>query len=519
MRLQLLLGLPSLALLACLLTPSLAYEEISESSYYISAIDTANKERLRPLLHDIVTTSDFFRYYRLDLFGRPCLFWSDEGMCGNRACAVDTIDDESHLPEIWRSEYLGRLSSGSTIEFDDDFDDGFGDDVEESCVKDTDAGGMSMLGLPKDYCVPEDESADGPGVYVSLLDNPERYTGYMGPHANMIWNAIYTENCFPDATSPSISVTGGPLATPPSSCVEKRVFYKLVSGMHASVSTHLCNEYLDTETGEWGPNLEMFMARVGNYPDRIANIYFNYGLVAKAVAKLRHYLEDFTFCTNAQGYDAETRRKMLRIAVEADRSLPVVFDAKKLFLGNPQLKEEFRTKFVNVSRIMDCTGCDKCRLWGKLQVTGYATALKILFDLPEDGTGSEVQLRRMEMVALINTFDRLSKSVDAIDMFNNMLSGSPESEPEISEQANEKKDSENTSQISAWDEEWSAAWEGIKFIMKSYYYFPRNMWRIFLYHANKVWIRFVGREEYVAAQQQQKYDRFLHLQPTPRDEL
>uniref|UniRef100_A0A915ELE8 Uncharacterized protein n=1 Tax=Ditylenchus dipsaci TaxID=166011 RepID=A0A915ELE8_9BILA len=32
---------------------------------------------------------------------------------------------------------------------------------------------------------------------------------------------------------------------------------------------------------------------------------------------------------------------------------------------------------------MDCVGCDKCRLWGKLQIHGMGTALKILFsDLP-----------------------------------------------------------------------------------------------------------------------------------------
>lgn len=32
---------------------------------------------------------------------------------------------------------------------------------------------------------------------------------------------------------------------------------------------------------------------------------------------------------------------------------------------------------------MDCIGCDKCRLWGKVQTTGLATALKVLFELDE----------------------------------------------------------------------------------------------------------------------------------------
>lgn len=48
-----------------------------------------------------------------------------------------------------------------------------------------------------------------------------------------------------------------------------------------------------------------------------------------------------------------------------------------------ELREEFRMHFHNISRIMDCVGCDKCRLWGKLQTHGMGTALKILFsDLP-----------------------------------------------------------------------------------------------------------------------------------------
>lgn len=33
---------------------------------------------------------------------------------------------------------------------------------------------------------------------------------------------------------------------------------------------------------------------------------------------------------------------------------------------------------------MDCVGCDKCRLWGKIQTSGVGTALKILFELDEN---------------------------------------------------------------------------------------------------------------------------------------
>ena len=39
------------------------------------------------------------------------------------------------------------------------------------------------------------------------------------------------------------------------------------------------------------------------------------------------------------------------------------------FTSKSQLKAEFRDHFYNITRIMDCTACDKCKLWGKLQVS------------------------------------------------------------------------------------------------------------------------------------------------------
>ena len=47
------------------------------------------------------------------------------------------------------------------------------------------------------------------------------------------------------------------------------------------------------------------------------------------------------------------------------------------------------------SLLMDCVGCEKCRLWGKLQILGLGTALKILFAVEEDGRGPE-QVRKAE---------------------------------------------------------------------------------------------------------------------------
>ena len=78
------------------------------------------------------------------------------------------------------------------------------------------------------------------------------------------------------------------------------------------------------------------------------------------------------------------------------------------------LKDEFKTHFRNVTRIMDCVGCDKCRLWGKVQTSGIGTALKILFEFEDTALeyvfGSETLnlLTSYTMLVLLSTRDYYS---------------------------------------------------------------------------------------------------------------
>lgn len=54
------------------------------------------------------------------------------------------------------------------------------------------------------------------------------------------------------------------------------------------------------------------------------------------------------------------------------RSRGSLFNERQLFaeqtIESASLKQQFRNHFHNISRIMDCIDCEKCRLWGKLQV-------------------------------------------------------------------------------------------------------------------------------------------------------
>ncbi|KAI1259936.1 endoplasmic oxidoreductin [Xylariaceae sp. FL1019] len=438
---------------------------VSDACVSYQTLETLNS-RVKPVVDDLTRETDFFSYYRLNLFNKVCPFWSDEnGMCGNIACAVNTIDNEEDIPPIWRASELGKLEGPSAEHPAKKIQKEapkrplqglLGENVGESCVVEYDDEGDE-----RDYCIPEDESTSSKGDYVSLVHNPERFTGFAGEGAKMVWDAVYRENCFQKSSFPQSASLGlqssaqGPAARDfrnvihsaerasmleqhhqdpnvifaqtglenEDECLEKRVFYRVVSGMHASISTHLCWDFLNQTTGEWQPNVKCYTERLHTHPERISNLYFNYAMVTRAVAKLGRYLQDYTFCTGDPDQDSATKAKVLAVT-QASSSVPQIFDESLMFKNGegPSLKEDFRNRFRNVSRIMDCVGCDKCRLWGKVQVSGYGTALKVLFETDND-SGAVPELKRTELVALFNTYARLSSSMEALHQFRNMVEG------------------------------------------------------------------------------------------------
>ncbi|KAL1631328.1 endoplasmic oxidoreductin-1 [Diplodia seriata] len=448
---------------------------VSDACATYADLEEINEE-VAPYLDKITRETDFFSYWRLNLYNKKCPFWSDEnGMCGNVACAVNTLENEADIPLVWRAEELGKLEGPKAEHPGRDegpkpLKGGLGEGVGESCVVEYDDECDE-----RDYCVPDDEGAAAKGDYVSLLDNPERFTGYAGVGSQQVWEAIYRENCFskprPDGADDVTPFAGSGLgmggglggapgqaaqdlrnvmrnqplqrsvqsaiankgATWPrvdhqleldDECLEKRVFYRVVSGMHASISTHLCWDFLNQTTGEWHPNLACYEQRLHAHPDRISNLYFNYALVLRAVGKLRTHLRDYRFCAADPAQDAATKSLVLSLVdtIPANQR-ESIFDESVMFRDSQAavLKDDFKHRFRNVSRVMDCVGCDKCRLWGKLQVTGYGTALKVLFEYDEHNPAAAPPLRRTELVALVNTLGRISHSIRAVTQFRQMI--------------------------------------------------------------------------------------------------
>jgi hypothetical protein len=173
------------------------------------------------------------------------------------------------------------------------------------------------------------------------------------------------------------------------------------------------------------------------------------------------------------------------------------------------LKEDFRNRFRNVSRIMDCVGCDKCRLWGKLQTAGYGAALKVLFEF--DNNSQDVPaLSRTELVALFNTLARISSSLEAIHEFRTMVeseeteaesvdhhhvmpdrvtkphhvipgkefTGSIEDdfeELEREEKKKQKKPKQEESVIEEFKKEFRLIWKVTKYVVNAWITFPKTM--------------------------------------------
>ncbi|XP_019412137.1 PREDICTED: ERO1-like protein alpha [Crocodylus porosus] len=410
----------------------------------VETIDTFNNYKLFPQLNKLLE-SEYFKYYKVNL-KKPCPFWTDNSHCGIRDCAVepcksdevpDGIRSASHkyseeahnlAGECEEAQRLGAVNRSLSEEAQkamlqwtqhDDSSDSFceADDIQASPDPAIQAMRVALCAYAESSAVavdPHELRRLAAAVACSSSDSLGFFCSFPG-HAFYKW------------------LKGV--------CVEKRAFYKLISGLHSSINIHLSARYLLQDTWaekKWGHNVTEFQQRFdeiltrGEGPRRLKNLYFIYLIELRALSKVLPYFDrpGFQLFTGNQVKDAETKALLLQI-LHLTKSFPLHFDENSLFAGNAReaakLKEEFRFHFRNISRIMDCVGCFKCRLWGKLQTQGLGTALKILFSekliekMSESSPSQAFQLTRQEIVALMNAFGRISTSVRELENFRTLL--------------------------------------------------------------------------------------------------
>lgn len=436
---------------------------LGDCSCNVDTIDYFNNVKIFPRIQSLVS-KDYFRFYKVNL-KKECPFWADDSRCAMKYCHIKTCSKENvpgyangyendHYDEIPARKYSKEGQSDCSSDPDHNPDLGYLNMTISAASQYEIAKWKAHDDALENFCEYDDRDADAD--YVDLSLNPERYTGYKGPSAHRIWRSIYQENCFRPKLNPYESFPYVLSSDLSNMCLEKRVFYRAVSGMHTSINIHLCSKYLLSEKsvgfaappdGEWGSNIEEFQRRfdpsqtLGEGPNWLKNIYFVYLLEMRALAKAGPYLEREEYYTGNPTEDEETR-EAIRNMLGVIYSFPDHFNESSMFSGGSQaakLKVEFREHFRNISRIMDCVGCDKCKLWGKLQTQGLGTALKILFsgrwDGPEGDPDQSIlplrhrvqRLQRTEIVALFNAFARLSNSIRELENFRILLSSNNES--------------------------------------------------------------------------------------------
>lgn len=383
----------------------------------VEDVDSTHADSFEPLSN--LLKRDYFRFYKVNLH-KHCIFWREIGECTKTTCQLKTCG-QNEVP-AGLADNTNR-SSTPTCEEEKE--------LSKLVSEISDDNKEKLIGMEKhdsyrdmDFCVQEDEESENAQFY-DLLQNPERFTGYSGENANRIWRSIYDENCFkPKKDSLFLELTHKSINY---MCKEKRVFFRAVSGLHSSISLHLAAKYpLQDFFGEkWGPNVSEFTRRFlpelteGEGPHWLKNLYFVYLLEMRAITKALPLWEKWDFYTGHLEEDLKTKEAVVNL-VRKFLSCPDTFDEAQLFKGPaaPEILKEFLVHFRNISQIMDCVTCDKCRLWGKIQIRGLGTALKILFS---SGNPEELLLERGEVVTLFNAFNQLSHSLHYVKIFKQEL--------------------------------------------------------------------------------------------------
>lgn len=374
------------------------------------AIDHAETRELNDNLSKLTHGSTFFSIFSVAL-DKKCPFWADNNMCAIRECSVCGCDD-NEVPPAWRRDSAAAKEACPTKKPLDKLHG-----VDRSLPSFLARGKRQRWQRDAQNLAWTVQDSESETHFVDLRKNPEQYTGYTGTHANSIWSAVYNENCFQYATK---CKSGGCEAD---ACKSERVLYRLISGVHTSITAHLGKRYL-FKNGTWGENRDVYMARIANDPERAKNLNVAFALVARAVAKASSCLkpEKYKYVTGDDENDAFTRAELANVLksplLQADCKKPT-FDESDMFVESSRHRlPEFREKFRNISKIMDCVGCEKCRLWGKLQFLGVGTALRILFDKKVP------KLHRNEVIALVNLLQQLSSSTLWVDKMERQTSAS-----------------------------------------------------------------------------------------------
>lgn len=243
------------------------------------------------------------------------------------------------------------------------------------------------------------------GTFINLLNNPEGYTGYRGQH---IWDAIFRENCFSDQFNQL--------------CKEDKVFYRIFDGWLSNTNMQIGMNYHNRETNLTYMNVSMITSKLLTKKDKVDHLFFLYSFMIKAMNKAELLLKNFEYNSGNNTEDTITMNIIDDIFKGDELS-----DLENSFKETTRECENFMrsnkisnliSRFRNISSIIDCVSCGKCRMQAKLDIFGISTMFKIMFT-----NDNELKERtsRNELVAFVNLFNKLSKTISQIKLIDNNI--------------------------------------------------------------------------------------------------
>lgn len=361
---------------------------VSECCCTFTDLEESNSKVVHSLLKRIVATP-FFAHFKIDLC-TGCRLWEDQPLCSLRDCSVC----ECEKPPTWAAEAASDCDSMEMTQI--------GDRVLPSVNE----------RILNGWAVSEDMTTESgrqvQSIVVDLRENPERYTGYDGESAARVWAALHNESAFQpeDAAAPGLLPA------------EQRLYDRIVSGLHTSISLHIVHDYcLDRvpeatyECARWGVNLPQARERVLQHPDRVENLYVVFAVLLRAVVRVGDTVtaavptNDPEFASGLQEWESGLLPELRRLEI----SCPKTFDESTFFNGPDATSQraELDIKLKRLMEIMRCVGCDRCKLWGTMQMLGISTALRVLFPLHP----GPIELTRQQAVALVHTLERVASSL------------------------------------------------------------------------------------------------------------
>jgi len=235
-------------------------------------------------------------------------------------------------------------------------------------------------------------SSSSEASYVDLLLNSPGYTGYKG---RGIWWQIYKENCMGDVSNP---------LDPPGECLEETSFYRIISGMHSNIAALSSEHFFNTlQSPLWSHNLDFFREKLGTRQDWIQNLHMTFSLVLRTVCHVAPVLQECSCDTGSPKEDLAARSDLLTLLNQDFAACASEYMSESIFHRSFSLA---LAQFQNITRILDCVECEKCRLHGKLKMTALEVALRA------SGTASPVtSLERNEVTALINAVAYFAESI------------------------------------------------------------------------------------------------------------